>query len=405
MANKDFLDRCTSLAILGGSFDPIHHGHIAVAEAVLNQFKPQRVLFMPAGKQPHKLDKKVTQGKHRYQMVLQSICNTPGLDVSKMELERKGPSYTVDTLREIKSICPKGCKIYLIVGQDALEGLPNWHKPKELLSLCEIITVPRPGHHPGKLESKVREIAKKYSAKINILNMPALDISSTYIRSCIKEDMQVGGLMPPPAIEYAHRHGLYKAPKPDLGNKHYKWAKAKIKQRLTPRRYKHTLGVVIAAEKLAAHYGADVNQARWAALLHDCTKEYGAEKKRILCQQWGIATDPIVESHIDLAHGLLGAESARRHFYIEDEVILQAIRYHIMGNKNMGLLDKIIVLADFIEPYREDYYPLKQMRERAYVDINQAVALGITAMREVDGARGKELHHWSADAIESLKGQ
>ena len=138
-------------------------------------------------------------------------------------------------------------------------------------------------------------------------------------------------------------------------------------------------------------------------MLHDCTKEYGADKKRVLCQRYGITLDPLVEEVIDLSHGLLGAESARRHFFVQDPEILQAIRYHILGHGQMTLLDKIILLSDFIEPYREDYPPLVGMRQLAYKNINKSLIYGLEMMRDIDLKRGKTLHHWSEDAITTMK--
>jgi len=400
---NDYLERCTKIAVLGGTFDPIHNGHIAIAENVLHQFKPQKILFIPAGSPPHKPNKPITPAYHRYQMILQAISDKPGLEANRMEIDRQGVSYTIDTIYSLKSLLAKRTTIYFVIGQDALENILTWKNPKELLKSCEFITVPRPGYNAGELTSHIKQLEKKYEAKIHILKSPQLEISSTYIRKSIAKDKPVSALIPKEVETYIRTHGLYKSPTPNLSQEHFEWAKAKLKKHLTPKRFKHSLGVVIEAEKLAKHYGADVKKARWAALLHDTVKEYGADKKRTLCEKWGICVDEIVAAHIDLAHGLLGAEAALRQYLVKDEEILQAIRFHILGHKNMTLLDKIIVLADFIEPYREDYYPLKEMREYAYTDINKALVIGLTAMRNIDAKRGKTLHHWSKDAIETLK--
>jgi len=405
MGNSDYLERCTSLAILGGTFDPIHNGHLAIGEAVLHQFKPERVLFVPAGNPPHKPNKPITPAEHRYQMILRSVGNIPGLDTNRLELDRAGTSYTIDTIKSFKKICPPNCIIYFVLGQDALQAILTWKDATDLLKLCQFITIPRPGYNPELLQAQVSELERSYGATIHVLTAPLLEVSSTFIRKSITNGKPVSALMPHEAENYARKHGLYHSIIPDLSERHFEWAKSCIKNRLTPKRYKHSMGVVLEAEKLAFHYGADINKARWAGLLHDCTKEYGADKKRILCEQWDIDIDEIVESHIDLAHGLLGAESAKRHFYITDKEILQAIRFHILGHKDITLLDKIIVLADFIEPYREDYHPLKEMRNLAYVDINKALVLGLKVMRDIDATRGKKLHYWSEDAIKTLKGQ
>ena len=398
----DYLERCTCIAVMGGTFDPIHNGHLAIAEAVLQQFKPQQVLFVPAGSPPHKPGKPITDSEHRYQMILQTISKTPGLDVSRLEINRTGASYTIDTIRELKDICPKDSIIYFIIGQDALQEILNWKDADKLLTLCEFIAVPRPGYDIEVLRTKTRMLKSKYGAKIHFLESQLLDVSSTYVRMCLENSWPVSALIPKEAEDYICTHRLYQSIEYDLSAEHFKWAQTRLKYLLSPKRFKHSQGVVIEAERLAAHYGADIEKARWAALLHDCAKEYSADKKRTLCTQWGIKIDKVVAGHIDLAHGLLGAESAKRDYYVTDKEILQAIRFHILGHKDMTLLDKIIVLADFIEPYREDYYPLKEMRNLAYSDINKALALGLAAMRDIDTARGKTLHHWSKDAIEVL---
>lgn len=402
-SSKNFLERCTSLAILGGTFDPIHNGHLAIAEAVLVQFKPQKVLFIPAGAPPHKPDKPITDGKHRYQMILQSIARTPGLETTGMELERTGASYTIDTIRELKELCPAGSTIYFVLGQDAVEGILTWKNAAELLAMCRFIAVPRPGYDTELFQTNIKHLQEEYGATIHILDTQPLDISSTVVRDNLAESRPVTALIPQEAEEYARKNRLYSTTKFNLSDEHFQWAKSRLQERLSPGRFVHSTGVVIEAEKLACHYGADITKARWAGLLHDCTKEYSADKKRALCAQWGIEPDEIVAGHIDLAHGLLGAEAAKRDYYIEDEEILQAIRYHILGHGGATLLDKIIVLADFIEPYREDYYPLQEMRALAYTDINKALALGLKAMRDIDAARGKKLHHWSDDCIKLLE--
>ena len=405
-SSKNFWERCTSLAVMGGTFDPIHNGHLAIAEAVLQQFRPQQVLFVPAGDPPHKPGKPIAADGHRYQMILNAVCHIPGLDVSNMEINRLGASYTVDTITEIKNSCPTDSSIYFVVGQDAMEDILNWKDGRKLLGLCQFIVAPRPGMYDiSKLQRFFDQLEESYNARIHTLKCPLLNISSTYIRDALRQGVPVSSLMPREAESYIRSSGLYGTIVPDLSNRHFEWARLQLEQRLSPQRYKHTLGVVTEAEKLAGHYNADIEKARWAALLHDCAKEYSADKKRALCAKWSIETDPVVAGHIDLAHGLLAAESAKRDFFIADEEILQAIRFHIMGHKDMTLLDKIICLADFIEPYREDYHPLQEMRALAYTDINKALALGLTAMRNEDAARGKTLHHWSDDALEVLKGE
>ena len=406
-SHTDYLERCSKVAIFGGTFDPIHNGHLTIAEAVLHQFAPQRVLFVPSGNPPHKPDRQITCANHRYNMVLDAVCNTPGFDVTRLEVDRTGASYTIDTIRAVKGLCLPGATIYFVLGQDALCNILSWKNAAELLTLCNFIVVPRQvnannAKNEAELDAQLLLLRSQYGAKIEILKMPQLDVSSTAVRAALEGGAPIKAIVPPEVAQYARTHGLYGAPVPDMGDAHFAWASAQLERQLTPKRFKHTLGVVIEAERLAKHYGADTTKACWAALLHDCTKEYGVDKKHKLCERWGIKPDHIVSAHIDLAHGLLGAEAAQRYFYINDEEVLQAVRYHILGHAHMTLLDKIVLLADFIEPYRENYHPLQEMRKHAYTNINKALIIGLTAMREVDAARGKELHNWSADALKLL---
>jgi nicotinate-nucleotide adenylyltransferase len=204
--------------------------------------------------------------------------------------------------------------------------------------------------------------------------------------------------MPRQAEAYARENALYQIIKSDFGK-----AKQQLELRLSPRRFNHTIGTIIEAEKLAAHYGADAEKARWAALLHDCAKEFTTGKKRALCEKWQIPMDKISSAHIDILHGFLGAEVARREFFITDEEILQAIRYHTIGHGEMTKLDKIIMLADYIEPFREGYPPLEDMRNLAYTNMHKALTIGMKFTNEEVKQRGHSVHPWSKDALKSLK--
>ncbi|MCL2839675.1 MAG: nicotinate-nucleotide adenylyltransferase [Defluviitaleaceae bacterium] len=384
----DFLEHCDRLAVMGGTFDPIHMGHMAVAEAVMHQFKPRRVLFIPSGNPPHKPNQPITEGEHRYKMTLAAICETPSFEVSRMEIDRSGYSYTIDTLKRLKEICPLGSKIFFVIGADMFEDMFSWHKVEELLTLCEFVVVSRPGY-------KITH--ETHGATVHMLEGLQLEISSTDIRERFKADKPVSSLMPHTAETYARTHNLYNAPN------NYEWAKSRLQERLSPRRYHHTMGTVEEAIRLAEIYHVDVNKAKWAALLHDCAKEFATDKKKILCKHWGIPLDDILESHIDLTHGLLGAESARRHFQVTDPDILQAIRYHSMGNKGMTMLDKIIMLADYIEPHRDEYPPLAEMRNLAYTDINKAIIIGTKFTNQEINDRGDKVHPQSREMLKELK--
>ncbi|MCL2225172.1 MAG: nicotinate-nucleotide adenylyltransferase [Defluviitaleaceae bacterium] len=397
----DHVEKNHKIAVMGGTFDPIHNGHLAVAHAVLDAFAPQRILFMPGGHPPHKPHKPVTDGEHRFKMALAAVCETPAFDVSRLEIDREGPSYTVDTIEDLRRICPEGAEIYFIIGADALMEITMWEGADRLLKLCKFVAVCRPGYQIDN--EYVEKLRNQHGAEVHILEGPALEISGTALREKFAAGKSVGGLMPKVAEDYAITHGLYNTPPVDLSPARFDAVKAELELRLSAKRFKHTLGTVTEAEKLANHYGADANKARWAALLHDCAKEFSAAKKHLLCDVWQIPTDDIMRTDIDITHSLLGAESARRHFYVTDGEILQAISRHTMGAKDMTLLDKIIMLADYIEPCRPACPIVAKQREQAYTNINESLITGITATNEDLRQRGKLVHPWCFEMLENLK--
>jgi nicotinate-nucleotide adenylyltransferase len=393
---RDYLDRCHSLAVFGGTFDPIHLGHLAVAEAVLSFFAPQRVLFMPCREPSHKTNTEITSPEHRFQMVSLAVCEHPSFDVSRMELNREGVSYTIDTAQLLVNTCPKGAKIYFIIGADSLDQLLTWKDIDALLTLCCFIAVPRSGYSKKQSAETVRNINAKYGERVFLLDMEKVDISSTEVRRRFALGGNVRKLLPRPVEDYAYAHSLYRGPFS------FDEIKNDLQKRLSHKRFYHTLGVIKEAEKLAVHYNADVTKARLAALLHDNAKEYSTEKKKALCLLWGIVLNESETSLIDLTHGHLGAESTKRNYYINDPEIYQAVRYHSTGHGNMTVLDKIIALADFIEPHREFYTPLAQMRELAYSNMDEALRVGIHYTINEEIKATNLVHPASYEALKSL---
>jgi nicotinate-nucleotide adenylyltransferase len=392
---REFLDRCYSLAVLGGTFDPVHLGHLAVAEAVLEKYAPQRVLFLPCGVPPHK-EHEITASRHRYHMVVAATCEHPSFDVTPMEINRTGVSYTIDTARALVKKCPPHAVIYFIVGADALEQLHTWKHADELIRLIRFITVPRPGIPLKQTKTTIAALNARYGERISLLEMKKINISSSTVRHAFAHGESVHTMLPCGVAEYARTHRLY--------TKAISFAAAKkiLQKRLSPKRFTHTLGVMEEADKLARMYGADIEKTRWAALLHDCAKEYSTDKKHALCIKWNIPLADSAVSTVDLAHGLLGAESAMRDFNITDHDILQAIRHHSTGHGNMTLLDKIIMLADFTEPHREDYPPLAIMRKLAYTDMDKALRHGIKYTIKEETEANNPIHPDSFRALDAL---
>lgn len=195
---------------MGGTFDPIHYGHLAAAEAARVEFGLCKVIFMPAGNPPHKQSQKISDAEHRYRMTALATSSNSGFEVSRLEVDKAGITYTFDTMEELRSIYGEAPEIYFITGADAVLELLTWYKIGELLTLCKFIAVTRPGFDIWKLEQKIAEISSKYDGEIICLEVPLLEISSTDIRERIKNGKPVKYLLPEEVEAYIHKNGLYK---------------------------------------------------------------------------------------------------------------------------------------------------------------------------------------------------
>ena len=208
---EDAVDNGQSrIGIMGGTFDPIHYGHLAAAEAARVEFGLCKVIFMPAGNPPHKQSQKISDAEHRYRMTALATSSNSGFEVSRLEVDKAGITYTFDTMEELRSIYGEAPEIYFITGADAVLELLTWYKLGELLTLCKFIAVTRPGFDICKLEQKIAEITSKYDGEIICLEVPLLEISSTDIRERIKNGKPVKYLLPEEVEAYIHKNGLYK---------------------------------------------------------------------------------------------------------------------------------------------------------------------------------------------------
>ena len=197
------------IGIMGGTFDPIHIGHLVTAEAVRLEYDLDKVLFIPAGNPPHKQESVVTEAMHRYVMTVMATYSNPHFFVSALEIERDGPSYTVDTIKFLLEKCGADTDFYFITGADALEELPTWKNVDYLLTLCHFIAATRPG-----CISAIDKVIKYFGAqgrkKIHRLATPQLEISSTDIRERVKKGLSIKYIVPESVENYILKEQLYR---------------------------------------------------------------------------------------------------------------------------------------------------------------------------------------------------
>lgn len=354
--------------LLGGSFDPIHNAHLAMAKAAYEQFGLDEVWFVPSGFSYHK-GHQTASSQARCDMIQCAIRDIPHYRLSTVDIDRGGNTYTADTLRILKEEDPSR-ELYFVLGEDSLFQLENWYHPEQILENAVILAALRPGRYPEGAEEKIRDLKERFRADIRILDMPETDISSTEIRRKLAEGKSVRGLVPDAVADYLEENPVYQElPVPTV-----KELKKELKKLLSDHRYEHTLGVADTAKKLAEIFGEKKEKAYLAGLLHDCAKHYTEEELLNLCRMACLPVTEAEEASPFLLHAKLGAYYARERYHVQDEDILNAIRYHTTGRPAMSTLEKIVYVADYIEPGRKEAPHLKQIRKMAEQDLNQAVA-------------------------------
>jgi len=196
--------------IMGGSFDPIHYGHLMLAEQIRTQFHLDKVYFIPVGNAPHKAVGHMTDKMDRYEMTVLATMNNPGFAVSRIEIDSDTVSYTINTVKKLKEKLEKDDTLYFITGADAIIELETWKNFKELLGICKFIGATRPGIDTSKMIQKIDELKENYGADISITMVPALAISSTDIRERVRDAQSIKYLLPEPVEQYIYEKNLYK---------------------------------------------------------------------------------------------------------------------------------------------------------------------------------------------------
>jgi len=195
------------VGILGGTFDPVHIGHLFIAEEVYAALKLEKVYFVPAGEPPHKMGEQVTAVHHRVAMVKLAIATNDHFDLSLVDVNRAGPSYSVDMVRLLRQEWGVESKLFFIMGLDALLDLPNWHQPEVLIRLCDLVVVGRPGYQQD-LEKLGQAIAG-LEERVKFVNSPSMAISSSDIQKRVRSGRPIRYLVTRSVEQYIFEHGLY----------------------------------------------------------------------------------------------------------------------------------------------------------------------------------------------------
>lgn len=376
-------------AIYGGSFNPPHLGHVKAAAAVREKLEPDRFLIIPTNIPPHKdMDEDSPSPEQRMELCRLAFRDIPGVELSDLEIKREGRSYSADTVSILRQKYPED-ELFLVIGSDMFLSFCQWYKFQYLLDNCVLTVLSREEDDRQELERFKTELEEKYGAKVLLLSHEPLPMSSEDIRDRLR--LGLGSDMLPQAV-YAEiiRKRYYEA-EPELT-----WLRRQVIPMLSSQRIAHTAGCEHEAVQLAKLWGEDPEKAAVAGILHDSTKNLSYEEQLILCDKYGIILDNAQRENPKLLHAITGAALAKDRFGVSEE-ISQAIRWHTTGKPDMTTLEKIIYLADYIEPTR-DFEGVEQLRELAYEDLDKALALGLEMSLEELRRQNVEPHRDTVEA-------
>jgi nicotinate-nucleotide adenylyltransferase len=198
------------VGVLGGTFDPPHKGHLAVAHEARTRLELSCIIFVPAGQPWLKSEMSVSPAADRFEMVRLAISPYPYFKISSAEVDRLGPSYTVDTLAELKADLGSEDELFFLMGWDSLAQLPKWRQASEIIRLSCLVAVPRPGYPRPDIESMERDVPG-IAGRVLFLEIPQIDVSATEIRRRVAEGKPIGDLVTPPVEQYVKAHGLYRS--------------------------------------------------------------------------------------------------------------------------------------------------------------------------------------------------
>ncbi len=385
------------IGIMGGTFNPIHLGHIAMAQAAIKAGSLDRVLFLPDGQPPHKSG--IAPAEHRWRMVCAAVAPYKRMEPSRMELDRTGTTYTFDTLTALRELYPKASLFY-IIGADTLMQLHTWHRWQEVLTLCTFLVCPRDDLTPGEEFRQERRRLQEMGARFVMVDMKPVDVSSTAIREALPSDEPIGHF-DPAVQEYIGLTGLYglspRVPEAD------DWM-PRLFADLTGRRFAHTLGVAWSARHLAQIHGEDAYKAEAAALLHDCAKCLPLKDMQRIAADAKITQDRSVLESGALLHAPVGAWMAEHVYGVTDPEILSAIAAHTTGKPGMSGLDMVVNIADTIEPGRESYPLLSRIREASERSLREAMLLCLSGTVEHVEKSGRFLNTGTLQTLTWLCG-
>ncbi len=390
------------IGIFGGTFNPPHLGHMAAATAAIDSLGLDKLILIPDHTPPHKaLPVNPVCCEQRMEMtrIMADRLNRPSIvEASDQEMHRSGKSYTSDTMREMRERYPED-ELWLMMGTDMFLTLQSWHEPEEIMRRTGILTFGRNRADTKELFERQTEFLKKtYNATVQVITLPDLvEISSTDLREQLEQG-RGGAYLDAAIYGYILRNHLY-GTQADLKNLSLEDLRAASYSMIKSKRIPHVKGTEQEAAELAARWGADVMDARLAAILHDCTKYWSLAKQLSKCAEYGIVLDQVEQKMLPLLHSKSAAAVAERVFGMPQR-ICEAICWHTTGKGHMTLLEKILYIADYAEPNRKWSEAAHSLAMR---DLDAGVLLGLENTIRHTESQGREVHYRTLEARDWLR--
>ena len=385
------------IGLFGGTFDPPHIGHVALAKGCAQLLGLDRVLLMPTAIPPHKIKTDMAAPEHRLAMCRAIAATDPLFAVSDWEIAQGGASFTVDTLTHLTATQPEDTW-YLLTGADMFRTLGTWRRFPDIARMATLCGIARGGEDVDL--TAVEQVLQAAGAHTCVLPVEAPTVSSTEIRNIVAAGKPWRDLVPESVADYIAAHGLYTdgggALSPDEQYTEI------LRRRLSPYRFAHSLAVAREAKALAAHWGADTDKAYTAGLLHDILKDASREEQRQIAASFSVEFDEVEQTAPKLWHARLAPVFLEHILGITDRDILGAVRYHTTAKAGMTLLETIVFLADFTAEGR-DYPDVEVMRRLVYSSLDDALDYSLSYTVNDLTAKGQRVHPDTAAALAEVR--
>ena len=387
------------IGIYGGTFNPPHVGHIQAAKQAVEALQLTKLLVIPDRIAPHKaMPGNSATPQQRLDMLRIALEGCEKIEVSDIELNREGPSYTFETILELKKRYPDA-QLVLLMGTDMFLSFHTWKNPQIILDNAALgIFYRGEKGEAAAIEAKKAEM-EAAGAKIHLVKNEVINISSTQMRRLLAFRC-AGEMLPDGVLDYIREHRLYdtRAPWKNLPMEDLEKIVISL---LNPNRVAHVLGCRDTAVELAKRWGADVTDAARAGILHDITKAIDGPLQLTLCEAYGKILSDFSRRYPKTLHALTGSLVAERIFG-ENKAVVDAIECHTTGKADMNLLEKIIYVADYMEPCR-NFPGVEDLRHLAFTDMDAALKLGLEMTLEHLKRQGNEVSPESREALAWLK--